>query len=200
MRKIGTLMAACCFVGALMAACSLSGCFIIDTIGNAVNTIGTNTIGNAVTNVVPSPQENGPQVLWDNVECDWCTHGWEGEDELRMAAINKSREKGYDAIRFNLKHLSNEHLVIALFEWEHPREFRFRLDNFSRRARDRGIKRWVVNLEPGIDPEWVADVFRAYGKGSDFQLQVVSPTKEISDALGLDGQGVKVTQAERRKR
>ena len=103
-------------------------------------------------------------------------------------------------MRFNLKYTDNYHLVMFLFEHEHNSEYRFRTDNESRKAKAGGIRRWVVDVAPGTSPAWVADLLRAYGAGSDYQVQVVAPTPELTQALGLDSNGIKTTPAARRAR
>lgn len=155
------------------------------------------TIPDIIKPADPTAQPTGEaQVLWPAVEVDWQTHGWEGENEFRMAAVNKAREQGIDAIRFPLKYTDNKHLRIALWEWEHDEvKGKFRLDNFTRRARDKGIKRWVVDLSSGVELVWTADTFKAYGPNTDFQVQYTGiPMTAISmKVLECNNQGVKIT-------
>jgi hypothetical protein len=155
---------------------------------------------------MPQYPASTPQTLWPAQQCpNWMIHtsDHKADDAIRAAAWEGAKAAGLDAIQFKLKHTDNEHLIIALFAWEHPKEYRFRLDNFTQRALDKGgVKRWVVELPTGISLEWVADVFRFYGPGGPFQAQFtgIPITAEVRKVLGCDGQGVKTAKPERRVR
>jgi hypothetical protein len=192
---------------ALILASSLCGCStfwrgaiaVHDAIDDA---LATKTNAPAVTQD-PAPIDSGEaQTLWPSVACpQWMVHTSDhpADDAIREAAWKSAKAQGLDAIRMNLKHTDNYHLVMALYEHEHKDEHRYRLDNFTRRARDKGgVKRWVVDLAPGISLEWVGDIFLAYGPGTDFQLQIVNPSKEATKVLGLDAQGIKVSPPRKR--
>jgi hypothetical protein len=153
----------------------------------------------AISTVPAQPAQ--AQTLWPAVAVDWMKHGGKEADKaMRRAAWEQAREHGIDALRYTLRHTDNYHLVMFLFEHEHNSEYRFREDNETRKAKAGGIRRWVVDVAPGTSAEWVADLLRAYGAGSDYQVQIVMPTPELTQALGLDSNGIKTTPAARRKR
>jgi hypothetical protein len=157
---------------------------------------------NSIPSVIAPIEPAGEQILWPSVACpQWMIHTSDhpADDAVRESAWKAAAAQGVDAIRMNLKHTDNYHLVMALYEHEHKDEHRYRLDNFTRRARDKGgVKRWVVDLAPGISLEWVGDIFLAYGPGTDFQLQIVNPSKEATKVLGLDAQGIKTIPPRKR--
>ena len=138
----------------------------------------------------PDITDGQPQTLWPAVECDWMAHGFEGENEIRAAAIKEAAAKGL-AIRFKFRDTGTD-LRIWTVHWESDKKPGYFGPNnvWSQQAYDAGIRKWV--METDCPDALVIDTFKAYG-GPDWGLQVIGASPGVIKGLGLDGQGIKTT-------
>ena len=130
------------------------------------------------------------QTLWPAVEVDWMAHGFEGENEIRAAAIKEAAASG-KAIRFKFRDTGTD-LRIWTVHWESDKKPGYFGPNnvWSQQAYDAGIRKWV--METDCPDALVIDTFKAYG-GPDWGLQVIGASPAVIKGLGLDGQGIKTT-------
>ena len=142
----------------------------------------------AISTVPAQPAQ--AQTLWPAVECDWMAHGFEGENEIRAAAIRQAAAEG-KAIRFKFRETGTD-LRFWLLWWESDVD-RGKFPNpemGTPKATQAGVKRWVV--ETDCPDDLVIDTFKAYGDEAH-QLQIIGATAGVTKGLGLDGQGIKTT-------
>ncbi len=146
-----------------------------------------NYYGDGEVSAVPTVQN---QTLWPAVECDWMAHGFEGENEIRAAAIKEAAASG-KAIRFKFRDTGTD-LRIWTVHWESDKKPGYFGPNnvWSQQAYDAGIRKWV--METDCPDALVIDTFKAYG-GPDWGLQVIGASPAVIKGLGLDGQGIKTT-------
>jgi hypothetical protein len=118
-------------------------------------------------------------------------HGFEGENEIRAAAIKQAASEG-KAIRFKFRETGTD-LRFWLLWWESDID-RGKFPNpemATPKALAAGVKRWVVDVT-GLDDALVIDTFKAYGDEAH-QLQVIRASPGVIKGLALDGQGIKTT-------
>jgi hypothetical protein len=170
----------------MVLASSLCGCETLWRGAIAVH----DSIDEALADGQTPTQPAQAQTLWPYVECNWMAHGFEGENEIRAAAIKEAAASG-KAIRFKFRETGTD-LRIWTVHWESDmRKGYFGPNNvWSQQAYDAGIRKWVMETE--CPDDLVIDTFKAYG-GPDFQLQVIGATAGVTKGLGLDSNGVKTS-------
>lgn len=144
-----------------------------------------------------APPETNKQVIWPAAEVlDGFTHGYETENEMRDNGVRAAIAAGFDTIAVEWRTDWNPEVSIHLLNYEsNVDKGKFLPSSWFFRARDAGIKRWVVIVKT-TDMELFADRFKAYAPST---LQCVVSDKKLmaklTALLGLDANGVKVSEA-----
>jgi hypothetical protein len=137
------------------------------------------------------------QIIWSGFEClDWARHGDKGENQNRSDAIAAAISNGFDCLVIRLYPNMHGAWKIEVFHWESNVDKKKFVRSWTDRAMDAGIKKWVVIIPPSVtDASYVADCFKAYSPNT---LQIVCDRAtlmhDITASLGLDDQGVKVSE------
>jgi hypothetical protein len=159
-------------------------------------------VHDAVDAVLADGQEAGPlpagqaPVLWDAYYvAEWTAHTDQGNLD-RAAGIKAAQASGKTCIGFKFKNDSGA-FKIAVYKWESDVDkgkFLEGDENWTDKALRAGIRQWCVNIQ-GSDLDVIKDTFKAYGPGTDYQVQFtgIPITRDVMKALECDGQGIKTT-------
>jgi len=149
--------------------------------------------------VVPAKPQT--QVLWTGWEAlDFLKHGYESENQYREDSIAAAIQNGFDCMVIRLFANMIGALKIECLHWESDKDRMKFVNSWTDKATRAGIKKWLVIVPDTLtDLVYIEDCFKAYKPQTVQYVFKGGITEKIMDALGVDSNGVKITEPRFRK-
>jgi hypothetical protein len=137
------------------------------------------------------------QEVWQGYDAsDFFQHGYDEENAYRERCIAECVDGSPEPATMCvvMRSIPNPELSIHMLEYESDKDRgKFLPNNWYRRARNAGVKRWVVNVtQVSGNLAAIADRFKAYPAGSiQFVLSDTVKFQQLCSMMGLDDHGIK---------